>query len=83
MSEARIMSSGAISDTLVSERGARIANELRAEGYPVMGVDAPDMFLMVGITFRLKNGRLCAFRLHYDDARIDQFKALFQAVWVD
>jgi hypothetical protein len=72
-----------ITEEMLVERGANIANELRAMGLPVMGVDAPDMFLMVGITFRLPNGRLCAFRLHYDDARVDQYKALLQAVWLD
>lgn len=66
-----------ITPEMLTQRSNEIAETLRSRGLPVVGFDAPDLFEMVGLTFKLTNGRLCAFRLHYDDARPSAFTALY------
>lgn len=67
-----------ITTDMVRERSTKIAVELRAKGYPVMGCDEADMFHMVGITFRVSTGQLVDFRLHYDLAEQGRYEALFK-----
>lgn len=63
-------------DAQVWDRGCKIAQDLRADGVPVMGVDAPDQTDMVGLVFLRKNGRLLGVRTHYEDAEYRLFRSL-------
>lgn len=68
-----------ITREMVSRRSGEIASDLRGDGLPVMGIDAPDDTQMIGITFRLETGRLMVVRFHYDDATGEAFERVLKA----